>query len=92
MGNPGQVNYASSKAALIGFTKSLALEIGSRNVTVECDRTRLHPDRDDRRPGDEAKRGSPRRIALKRLGTPDDIAYATVFLHGAGRATSRAQC
>src|SRR5690348_6411320 len=34
MGNPGQTNYAASKAALIGFTKSLALEIGSRNVTV----------------------------------------------------------
>src|SRR5581483_4007607 len=36
MGNPGQTNYAASKAALIGFTKSLALEIGSRNVTVNA--------------------------------------------------------
>src|SRR5687768_5574732 len=36
MGNPGQANYAASKAAIIGFTKSLALEIGSRNVTVNA--------------------------------------------------------
>ena len=80
MGNPGQVNYASSKAALIGFTKSLALEIGSRNVTVNAIA-----------PGyiqtamtdalDEAARNTlSERIALKRLGTPDDIAHAVVFL------------
>ena len=80
MGNPGQVNYASSKAALIGFTKSLALEIGSRNVTVNAIA-----------PGyiqtamtdalDEAARNTlSERIALKRLGTPDDIAHAAVFL------------
>ena len=36
MGNPGQVNYASSKSALSGFTKSLAKEVGSRNITVNC--------------------------------------------------------
>ena len=36
MGNPGQVNYSSSKAALNGFTKSLAKELGSRNITVNC--------------------------------------------------------
>ena len=36
MGNPGQVNYSSSKAALNGFTKSLAKEVGSRNITVNC--------------------------------------------------------
>jgi 3-oxoacyl-[acyl-carrier protein] reductase len=80
MGNPGQVNYASSKAALIGFTKALALEIGSRNVTVNAIA-----------PGyiqtamtdalDEAARNTlAERIALKRLGTPDDIAHAAVFL------------
>ena len=36
MGNPGQANYAASKAGMIGFTKSLAQEIGSRNITVNC--------------------------------------------------------
>ena len=36
MGNPGQVNYSSSKSALNGFTKSLAKELGSRNITVNC--------------------------------------------------------
>jgi 3-oxoacyl-[acyl-carrier protein] reductase len=80
MGNPGQVNYASSKAALIGFTKALALEIGSRNVTVNA----IAPGfiqtgmtevlTDDQRGSLEA------RIAMKRLGTPEDIANAAVFL------------
>ena len=36
MGNPGQANYAASKAGMVGFTKSLAQEIGSRNITVNC--------------------------------------------------------
>ena len=80
MGNPGQVNYASSKAALIGFTKSLALEIGSRNVTVnaiapgyiETAMTEALPA--------EAREKLSERIALKRLGTTDDIAYSVVFL------------
>ena len=80
MGNPGQVNYASSKAALIGFTKALALEIGSRNVTVnavapgfiETAMTgMLNPDQ---------REVMQNRIALNRLGTPDDIAWSVVFL------------
>ena len=57
MGNPGQVNYASSKAALIGFTKALALEIGSRNITVNAIAPGYISDRHDRRP----PRRSPRK-------------------------------
>jgi 3-oxoacyl-[acyl-carrier protein] reductase len=80
MGNPGQVNYASSKAALIGFTKALALEIGSRNITVNAIAPGyISTAMTDGLP-DEAREKLTERIALKRLGTTDDIAYATVFL------------
>jgi 3-oxoacyl-[acyl-carrier protein] reductase len=79
-GNPGQANYAAAKAALLGFTRSLAQEVGSRNITVNCvapgfidtDMTRALP---------EAQRGKLlERIPLGRLGTPDDIAHAVAFL------------
>ena len=79
-GNPGQTNYAAAKAALIGFTKSLALEVGSRDVTVNCvapgfvdtDMTRALP---------PAQRDALlARVPLGRLGTPDDIANAVLFL------------
>lgn len=80
MGNPGQVNYAASKAAIIGFTKALALEIGSRNVTVNAIapgfiRTSMTADL-----GEEAARALETRIALKRLGTTDDVAFGVVYL------------
>lgn len=80
MGNPGQVNYASSKAALIGFTKSLALEIGSRNITVNAIAPGYIQTSMTDALGDEARGKLTERIALKRLGTVDDIAHATVFL------------
>jgi 3-oxoacyl-[acyl-carrier protein] reductase len=80
MGNAGQVNYASSKAALIGFTKSLALEIGSRNVTVNAVAPGFIQTSMTDSLADEAKTKLVERIALKRLGTPDDVANAVVFL------------
>jgi 3-oxoacyl-[acyl-carrier protein] reductase len=79
-GNPGQTNYAAAKAGMIGFTKSLAREIASRNVTVnvvapgfiETDMTRAL---------DEAQVQALReRIPLARLGSAADIAAAVVFL------------
>jgi 3-oxoacyl-[acyl-carrier protein] reductase len=79
-GNPGQANYAAAKAALVGFTKSLAQEVGSRNITINCiapgfvdtDMTRSLPD---------AQRAKLlERIPLGRLGSPEDIAHAVVFL------------
>ncbi|MEO8037104.1 MAG: 3-oxoacyl-[acyl-carrier-protein] reductase [Acidobacteriota bacterium] len=80
MGNPGQVNYASSKAALIGFTKALALEIGSRSVTVNAIAPGfIETAMTDQLTG-EQRTALETRIALKRLGTPDDIANAAVFL------------
>jgi len=80
MGNAGQVNYASSKAALIGFTKSLALEIGSRNVTVNAVAPGFIQTAMTEALSDDAKTKLLERIALKRLGTPDDVANAVVFL------------
>lgn len=79
-GNAGQTNYAAAKAALAGFTRSLAQEIGSRNITVNC----VAPgfiDTDMTRALGEAQRAKlVERIPLGRLGTPEDVAHAIVFL------------
>lgn len=80
MGNAGQANYAASKAAIIGFTKALALEIGSRNVTVNAIAPGFIKTAMTDAMTDDARNALEGRIALKRLGTTDDIAYATVFL------------
>jgi 3-oxoacyl-[acyl-carrier protein] reductase len=81
-GNPGQANYAAAKAALVGFTKSLAQEVGSRNITVNC----VAPgfiDTDMTRVLSDAQRESlTARIPLGRLGAPEDIADAVAFLAG----------
>jgi 3-oxoacyl-[acyl-carrier protein] reductase len=79
-GNAGQANYAASKAGILGFTKSVALELGSRNIRcnaiapgfIETEMT----DKLDPKTVDEWRKGVP----LKRGGTPEDIANACVFL------------
>jgi 3-oxoacyl-[acyl-carrier protein] reductase len=80
MGNAGQTNYAAAKAGMIGFTKSLAREIASRNVTVNV----VAPgfiDTDMTRALDEKQVQALRdRIPLTRLGTSADVAAAVVFL------------
>ena len=81
MGNAGQANYAASKAGLIGFCKSLAREVASRNVTVnvvapgliDTDMTRAITDR-------RARRDWSAQIPLGRMGTPADVAAAVCFL------------
>ncbi len=81
-GNAGQTNYAAAKAALVGFTKSLALEVGSRDITVNCvapgfvdtEMTQALP-----QPQRDALIA---RIPLGRLGTPEDVANAVLFLAG----------
>ena len=80
MGNPGQVNYSSSKAALGGFTKSLAKELGSRNINVnsiapgfiDTDMTEFLDH--------EAKESLKKDIPLNRLGNTDDISELAFFL------------
>ena len=80
MGNPGQVNYSSSKSALNGFTKSLAKEIGSRNITVnsiapgfiDTDMTSFLDD--------DSKNAIIKDIPLKRFGEASDVAELALFL------------
>ncbi len=79
-GNPGQVNYAAAKAGIVGFTKALAREVGSRHITVnavapgfiDTDMTRALPE--------AARAGLLNQIPLGRLGSPEDIAAAVAFL------------
>jgi len=79
-GNPGQVNYAAAKAGLIGFTKALAQEVGSREITVnavapgfiDTDMTRSLPD--------DQRTALLQRIPMQRLGQPEEIAAAVSFL------------
>ncbi len=79
-GNAGQANYAAAKAGLIGLTKSLAQEVGSRNITVNC----VAPgfiDTDMARALSDAQRALLlERIPLGRLGLPEDVAHAVAFL------------
>jgi 3-oxoacyl-[acyl-carrier protein] reductase len=80
MGNAGQTNYAASKAALIGLTKALALEIGSRNVTVNAVAPGFISTTMTDQMSAEARQALEGRIALRRLGTTDDVAWSVVFL------------
>ena len=79
-GNAGQANYAASKAGLIGFTKALALEVASRNVTVNAVAPGLIETDMTRAIAGEAHAAWAEKIPLGRLGTPDDIAAAVCFL------------
>ncbi len=83
-GNPGQANYAAAKAGVIGFTKSLAREVGSRGITVntiapgfiDTDMTRGLPP--------EQRTALLDRIPLQRLGGADEVAHAAAFLASPG--------
>ena len=80
IGNPGQANYCAAKAGIIGFTRSLAREVGSRGITVnvvapgfiDTDMTKALPE--------EQRQALAGQIPLGRLGTPGDIAAAVAFL------------
>src|SRR6185312_8709604 len=82
MGNPGQANYAASKAGVIGFTKTIARELASRNITVNAvapgfittDMTDVLPDK--------IKAEVKERIPVRRLGQPEDIADLVCYLSG----------
>ena len=80
MGNAGQANYAAAKAGLIGFTKSLARELGSRSITVNVVAPGyIQTAMTDKLP-EQAREELTGSIALKRLGTVDDVATAVLYL------------
>ena len=91
MGNAGQSNYAAAKAGIMGFTKSLAREVGTRGITVnavapgfiQTDMTNELPE--------EQKATLAAQIPMGRLGSPDEIASAVLFLAGDGGAYITAQ-
>lgn len=80
MGNAGQANYAASKAGLIGFSKSLARELGSRNVTVNVVAPGYIETAMTEALAESARESLTGAIALKRLGTVDDVATAVLYL------------
>jgi 3-oxoacyl-[acyl-carrier protein] reductase len=79
-GNPGQANYAASKAGLIGFSKALAQEVASRGITVNVVAPGLIETEMTRGLTARARETWADRIPLGRLGTPDDVAAAVCFL------------
>lgn len=81
-GNPGQTNYSAAKAGLLGFTKALAREIGSRNITVNCVAPGFIDTDMTRELKEEQRDALITQIPLSKLGNPDDIANAVAFLAG----------
>jgi 3-oxoacyl-[acyl-carrier protein] reductase len=80
MGNAGQTNYAAAKAGIIGFSKSLAREIGSRGITVNVVAPGFIATDMTAKLSEEQRKQMADGIALGRLGAPEDIAHAVAFL------------
>jgi 3-oxoacyl-[acyl-carrier protein] reductase len=79
-GNPGQTNYCASKAGMIGFSKSLAQEIASRNVTVNCIAPGFIASAMTEKLNDKQKEAIMGAIPMKRMGAGEDIAAAVIYL------------
>jgi 3-oxoacyl-[acyl-carrier protein] reductase len=79
-GNPGQANYCASKAGMIGFTKSLAQEIASRNVTVNCIAPGFISSAMTEKLNDKQKEAIMGAIPMKKMGEGEDIAAAALYL------------
>jgi 3-oxoacyl-[acyl-carrier protein] reductase len=80
MGNAGQANYAAAKAGLIGFSKSMAREIGSRNITVNVVAPGFVETDMTKELKEDTRAALLQQMAVRRLGIPEDIAAATAFL------------
>ncbi len=80
VGNAGQANYAAAKAGLVGFTKSLAKEVGSRGITVNAVAPGFIDTRMTADLPDDLKQGLLKQTPLARFGTPEDVAGAVAFL------------
>jgi len=79
-GNPGQVNYAASKLGMVGFTRSLAKELATRNINVNCIAPGFFETPMTKGLTDEQKEGIIKKVPMGRLGDPKEIAHAAVFL------------
>ncbi len=79
-GNAGQTNYAAAKAGMVGFSKSLAREVGSRNITVNCVAPGFIETDMTRGLAEEQVKKLVENVPLGRLGRVEDIAQAVLFL------------
>ena len=79
-GNPGQTNYAAAKAGLVGFSKSLAYELASRGITVNAVAPGFVETSMTEKLSDDQKEGILKNVPLGRMGTPGEIAAATLYL------------
>ena len=85
-GNPGQANYAAAKAGILGFSKSLAREVGSRNITVNCVAPGFIETDMTRSLAEEQVKKLVENVPLGRLGRVEDVAAAVAFLCSPGAA------
>ena len=85
-GNPGQANYAAAKAGIVGFSKSLAREVGSRNITVNCVAPGFIETDMTRSLAEEQVKKLVDNVPLGRLGRVEDVAAAVAFLCSPGAA------
>jgi 3-oxoacyl-[acyl-carrier protein] reductase len=83
-GNPGQANYCAAKAGIMGFTRSLAQEVGSRDITVNTVAPGFIDTDMTRALSEEQRTGLLQKIPLARLGSPEDIAQTVLFLASPG--------
>jgi len=90
-GNPGQANYAASKAAILGFTKALAREVASRQITVNAIAPGYIETDMTRNVSEDARKALFDSIPMQRIGRPEDVAAAALFLasEGAGYVTGQ---
>jgi len=79
-GNPGQANYVASKAGMVGLSKSIALEIASRNITVNCISPGFIATRMTEKLTDQQKEAILKNIPAGKMGRPEDIAFTATFL------------
>jgi 3-oxoacyl-[acyl-carrier protein] reductase len=79
-GNPGQANYVASKAGMIGFSKSLAAEFASRNITINCIAPGFIESPMTDKLNDAVKEQISKKIPMHRMGTAEEIAHGVLFL------------
>ena len=92
MGNPGQANYSASKAALIGMTRTVARELASRKVTVNCVAPGFIASEMTAALGPALEEEVKKRVPAKRLGTPEEVADSVLFLAAPASGFITGQC